>query len=65
MILEFDRFGIVKDHEEETKFNQMLANKSSIEASNTKKGRRKLRKKAKKEKQNKSKKTSENPKDKK
>ena len=62
MILEFDRFGIVKDHEEETKFNQMLANKSSIEASNTKKGRRKLRKK---EKQNKSKKTSDNPKDKK
>ena len=30
--LEFDRFGVVKSNEEETKFNEMLKNKLSIEA---------------------------------
>ena len=44
MILEFDRFGVVKNNEEEIKFNEMLKNKSSIEASETRKGRRKLKK---------------------
>tara|TARA_Y100000768_G_C23818132_1_gene605151 strand:+ start:483 stop:656 length:174 start_codon:yes stop_codon:yes gene_type:complete len=52
MVLEFDRFGVVKDHEEEVKFNEMLKNKSSIEASQSRNGKRKLkRKKAKKSKQ--------------
>ena len=50
MVLEFDRFGVVKDHEEEIKFNEMLKNKSSIEASQSRKGRRKLRRKLRKEK---------------
>ena len=50
MILEFDRFGVVKDNEEEIKFNEMLKNKSSIEASETRKGRRKLKKQKAKEK---------------
>ena len=50
MILEFDRFGIVKDHEEETKFNQMLANKSSIEASQYQKRKKKIKKKSQKRK---------------
>ena len=63
MILEFDRFGVVKDHEEEIKFNDMLRNKSSIEASQSRKGKRKLRrekaKKAKEEKQKKKKEESE------
>ena len=52
MVLEFDRFGVVKDHEEEVKFNEMLKNKSSIEASQSRNGKRKLkRKKTKKSKQ--------------
>ena len=56
--LEFDRFGVVKSHDEEIKFNEMLKNKSSIEASETRKGRRKLKKQKAKEKKklNKSKK---------
>ena len=58
MVLEFDRFGVVKSHDEEIKFNEMLKNKSSIEASETRKGRRKLKKQKAKEKKklNKSKK---------
>jgi hypothetical protein len=44
MILEFDRFGVVKSPDEETKFNEMLKNKSSIEAGETRKGKRKLKK---------------------
>ena len=42
MVLEFDRFGVVKDHEEEVKFNEMLKNKSSIEASQSRNGKRKM-----------------------
>ena len=57
MVLEFDRFGVVKVMRG-NKFNEMLKNKSSIEASETRKGRRKLRKQKAKEKKklNKSKK---------
>jgi hypothetical protein len=50
MVLEFDRFGVVKNNEEEIKFNEMLKNKSSIEASESRKGRRKLKKQKAKEK---------------
>ena len=50
MVLEFDRFGVVKDHQEEIKFNDMVKNKSSIEASNSRKGRKKLNWKLRREK---------------
>ena len=49
MVLEFDRFGVAKNNDEVIKFNEMLKNKSDLEASETKKGKRKLKRQKRRE----------------
>ena len=49
MALEHDRFGVPKNNDDVNKYNEMLKNKSDIEAGETKKGRKRLAKRKRKE----------------
>ena len=62
MALEYDRFGVPKNNDDVKKYNDMLNNKSEIEASETKKGRKRLAKRKRKDEKAKQKKTNNNSK---
>ena len=49
MVLDFDRFGVAKNNDDIKKFDDMLRNKSDLEASETKRGKRRLKRRKRKE----------------
>ena len=42
-VLDFDRFGVAKNNDDIKKFDDMLKNKADLEASETKRGKRKFK----------------------